>query len=80
MCTHLYDICVLCKSPVLCGVVPRLYTQVRAKVTTSRGEIFRWFAERRLYLHLSQHFLVVRPVLKIKTGFRGFETEQNPGF
>ena len=22
MCTHLYDICVLCKSPVLCGVVP----------------------------------------------------------
>ena len=24
-----YDICVFCKSPVLCGVVPRLYTQVK---------------------------------------------------
>ena len=24
--------------------------------------------------------VVVGPVLKIKTGFRGFETEQNPGF
>ena len=24
--------------------------------------------------------LVVGPVLKIKTSFRGFETEQNPGF
>ena len=24
--------------------------------------------------------LVVGPVLKIKTGFRGFETKQNPGF
>ena len=29
VCTHLYGICVLCKSPVLCGVVPRLYTQVK---------------------------------------------------
>ena len=29
VCTHLYEICVLCKSPVLCGVVPRLYTQVK---------------------------------------------------
>ena len=26
------------------------------------------------------YVLVVGPVLKIKTGFRGFETEQNPGF
>ena len=34
---NFYGICVLCKSPVLCGVVPRLYTQVsRAEVTTSR--------------------------------------------
>ena len=24
--------------------------------------------------------LVVGPVMKIKTGFRGFETERNPGF
>ena len=24
--------------------------------------------------------LVVRPVLKIKTGFQGFENERNPGF
>ena len=31
-----FGICVLCKSLVLCGVVPRLYTQVsRAEVTTS---------------------------------------------
>ena len=34
---NFYGICVLCKSPVLCGVVPRLYTQVsRAEVTTSK--------------------------------------------
>ena len=33
---NFYGICVLCQSPVLCGVVPRLYTQVsRAEVTTS---------------------------------------------
>ena len=33
---NFYDIFVLCKSLVLCGVVPRLYTQVsRAEVTTS---------------------------------------------
>ena len=33
---NLYDICVLFKSLVLCGVVPRLYMQVsRAEVTTS---------------------------------------------
>ena len=32
----------------------------------------RW--EQELYI------LVVRPVLKRKTGFRGFETERNPGF
>ena len=24
--------------------------------------------------------VVVGPVLKMKTGFRGFETERNPGF
>ena len=29
VCTHLYGICVLYKSPVLCGVVPRLCTQVK---------------------------------------------------
>ena len=33
---NFYGICVLCKSLVLCGVVPRLYTQVsRVEVTTS---------------------------------------------
>ena len=33
---NFYSICVLFKSLVLCGVVPRLYTQVsRAEVTTS---------------------------------------------
>ena len=36
---NFYGICVLCKSPVLCGVMPRLYTQVsRAEVTTSNHE------------------------------------------
>ena len=35
---NFYGICVLCKSLVLCGVVPRLYTQVsRAEVTTSKS-------------------------------------------
>ena len=44
---NFYGICVLCKSPVLCGVVPRLYTQVsRAEVTTSKytgGHSCVWF-------------------------------------
>ena len=26
------------------------------------------------------HSIVVGPFVKIKTGFRGFETERNPGF
>ena len=35
---NFYGICVLCKSLVLCGVVPRLYMQVsRAEVTTSNN-------------------------------------------
>ena len=35
------------------------------------------------YIHfilINWKLLVVRPVLKMKTGFRGFETERNPGF
>ena len=39
VCSHLYDICVLFKSPVLCGVMPRLYCSTleysRAEVNTS---------------------------------------------
>ena len=32
-----------------------------------------------LVSYLIPHILVVGPVLKIKTGFRGFETKQNLG-
>ena len=35
---------------------------------TNLPSVFFWYS------------LVVGPVLKIKTGFRGFETEQSPGF
>ena len=36
---NFYGICVLCKSLVLCGVMPRLYTQVsKAEVTMSNSD------------------------------------------
>ena len=70
------------------------HPKVREGLTKKKLSMSNTFKDKTTFTHLStccsamqratvvqlHYVVVVGPVMKIKTGFRGFKTEQNPGF